>query len=169
MNLNKKYLFIAVSSVALLIVLIIQVNWILQTAKIKEEIFNEKADMVLSRTTEAISSDKETCRKIGACVEKDSTSHSAAKLGTNEVHKIDSLFNHYMKFYNFHIDYSFEVMKPNPVTAMSAGDYANYIYDKSLDDLTGNSGFELKLIFPEKKQYVIAEMGTLFITSVVLI
>src|SRR5436189_3625870 len=102
MKLNRTYLFIAISSIALLIVLIIQVNWILQTAKIKEEFFNEKANMVLSRTTEAISSDKETCRKIGACVEENSASELPAKLGKNEIHKIDSLFTHYMKFYNFH-------------------------------------------------------------------
>ena len=60
MKKKRTNIFIAITSVALLIVMIIQVNWIFQTAKIKEELFNEKANMVLSRTTEAISSDKET-------------------------------------------------------------------------------------------------------------
>jgi len=168
MKLNRTYLFIAISSIALLIVLIIQVNWILQTAQIKEEFFNEKANMVLARTTEALGTDKETCRKIGDDVEKNN-SDLPVKIGKNEVHKIDSLFNHYMKFYNFHIDYSFQVIKPRAVTAANASDYANYIYNKSMGDATGTNGFELKLIFPSKKQYIIAEMGTLFITSVVLI
>ncbi|MBL7935179.1 MAG: hypothetical protein JNM51_05145, partial [Bacteroidia bacterium] len=49
MNFNKTYIFIALSSIALLIVLIIQVNWILQTAQIKEELFNEKANIILAR------------------------------------------------------------------------------------------------------------------------
>jgi two-component system phosphate regulon sensor histidine kinase PhoR len=168
MKVNRTYLFIAISSIALLIVLIIQVNWILQTARIKEEFFNEKANMVLSRTTEALSSDKETCRKIGDDVEKNN-SELPAKLGKNEVHKIDSLFTHYIKFYNFHIDYSFEVIKPNAITPANAGDFGNYIYNKSMGDAAGTNGFGLKLIFPSKKQYIMAEMGILFSTSVILI
>lgn len=47
MKFNKTYIFIAISSIALLIVLIIQVNWILENAKIKEELFNEKANIIL--------------------------------------------------------------------------------------------------------------------------
>ena len=47
MKFNKTYIFIGLSSIALVIVLIIQVNWILETAQIKEELFNEKANIIL--------------------------------------------------------------------------------------------------------------------------
>src|SRR4051812_23366449 len=97
MKLNRNYLFVAVSSLALLVVLIIQVNWIFQTAQIKEELFNEKANMVLARTADALSSDTVTYKNMEICV------------GRNEVRKIDSLLNHYMKFYNIRIGYYFEV------------------------------------------------------------
>jgi len=116
-----------------------------------------------------LGSDRETCRKIGETGDRNSPSEIPANLGKHEMHTIDSLFAHYMKFYNFHIDYSFDVMKPAPATASNAADYANYIYNKLLGDPSGTSGFELKLSFPEKKQYIIAEMGTMFITSVILI
>ncbi len=165
MKLNRTKLFIAISSIALVIVLIIQVSWILRTAKIKEALFNEKANMVLSRTTEAIRSDTETCKKIGDCVEMNSATESPAKLGQSEIHKIDSLFTYYMKFYNIHIDYSFEVIKPGK----SKIDFTNYIYNKPLEEVAGKDEVELKLIFPDKRQYIMAEMGTLFITSVILI
>ena len=46
---------------------------------------------------------------------------------------------------------------------------ANYIYNKPLEDGSRNNGIELKLLFPEKRKYIIAEMGPLFITSVILI
>lgn len=169
MKLNRTYLFVVISSVALLSVLIIQVNWILQTAKIKEELFSEKANMVLSRTTDALRSDKETCMKIGACAEMDNTPQSAVKLGNSEVKKIDSLFKHYMRFYNFHIDYSFVVAKPGYLAAMHENGAGNYIYNKSLEDVGSKNDIELKLIFPEKKQFIVAEMGKMFITSVILI
>ena len=168
MKLIRTWLFVGISSVALLIVLIIQVNWIFRTAKIKEELFNERANIVLSRTTDALSADKETCIKIEACAEMDSASGLNIKLGKNEVHKIDSLLKHYMKFYNFHIDYSFVVAKPG-FAAENENGFADYIYNKPLDDTRGRSEIELKLIFPEKKQFIMAEMGPLFITSVILI
>lgn len=157
MKRNRNYLYIAISSIALLIVLSIQVNWIFQTAKIKEELFNEKANMVLIRTAEALSADKEACRNMESGVEQ------------NEIDKIDSLFTHYMKFYNFHIDYSFEVKNPIPFTFMSESRSVGNVYKKRLDEVVSKNGLELNLFIPEKKQFIIAEMGTTFITSVILI
>jgi two-component system phosphate regulon sensor histidine kinase PhoR len=148
-------------------VLIIQVNWIYQTAKIKEDLFNEKANMVLSRTTEALLSDKETCMKIGACIDNESDPGLVTKLGKDEVYKIDSLLNYYMKFYNFHIDYTFAVAKPGNISIENG--MVNFVYNKPIEDDAIANGVELKLIFPEKRQFIIAEMGKLFITSVLLI
>lgn len=167
MKQHRTKIFIVISSISLIILLVIQVNWILHTAKIKEDLFNEKANMVLSKTTEAIRSDEQACKEIGACaVENDEG--VAAKLGKNEIHKIDSLFKYYMKFYNFYIEYTFEVVKPKVKSNNETG-FSNHIFNKPLQNLAGNNGIELKLIFPEKKQFIIAEMGTLFITSVILI
>jgi len=44
---NRKYLFILISFIALLAVVLIQVNWIVKSAELKEELFNEKAKIVL--------------------------------------------------------------------------------------------------------------------------
>jgi len=167
MKQSRTKIFIVISSISLIILLVIQVNWILHTAKIKEDLFNEKANMVLSKTTEAIRSDEQACKEIGACAVENNEG-VAAKLGKNEIHKIDSLFKYYMKFYNFYIDYTFEVVKPK-VKSNNETSFSNNIFNKPLQNLVGNNGVELKLIFPEKKQFIIAEMGTLFITSVILI
>lgn len=156
MKFNRTHVFIAVSSMALVIVLIIQVNWILHVARIKEELFNEKANMVLTRTTEALGSDTQACRNLEAGVE------------ANEIRKIDSLFVHYMKFYNIHLDYSFEVIRPD-LFGMKQSVAANNVYNKRLDEIVNNNELELKLTFPEKKKFIIEEMGPMFITSVVLI
>src|ERR1035437_9557483 len=174
MKRNRTYIFIAISSMALVIVLIIQVNWIFETAKIKEEMFNEKADLILSRTTEDLRADKETCKKIGACMDKDSVFESNSKYGKDEEHTeskhiIDSLFNHYMKIYNFHIDYTYEVIKPFQYPYTTDTSWNNYVHDLSFNNDGNKEALEIKLIFPEKKKYIIAEMGVQFITSVILI
>lgn len=169
MKKNRSYLIIGVSSLALLVVLLIQVNWIFQTAKIKEEIFNEKANIVLSRTADAICSDKETCMRIDACIERDSTNRITANLETNEIQKIDSLFNHFMDYYNFHVDYTFVLVKEDHPKAKSNKAFMSNAFYRPMDELTTMTGMQLKLVLPDKKQYIMAEMGPMFITSVVLI
>ena len=164
MNFNRTYIFIALSSIALLIVLIIQVNWILETAQIKEELFNEKANIILARTTDALISDKKTCEALGT------------RVGKDEIHQIDSLLNYYMAFYSFNISYSFEIVKPpalpfkvinSSTTNLSPTQPA--CYQEGLKEEVNKYGWELKLNFPEKRQFIMAEMGIQFATSVVLI
>lgn len=176
MKLNRTNIFIAISSIALIIVLIIQVRWIFQTAQTKEELFNEKASLVLARTTDALLSDQETCKKIEGCAGMNNASGYKALLGKSEINKIDSFLIHSMKFYGFHVDYSFEIIKSNPVPFTDRITFSNSLStdqlacgQKGLEEAVNKHGFKLKLIFPEKKQFIIAEMGTLFVTSVVLI
>jgi len=169
MNIKRTYLFIAISSMALMLLLIIQVHWIFQSSRIKEAMFNEKANMVLSKTTESLLADSETCRRIGDSVERNYTSGLTARIGQHEIRTIDSLFNHYMRFYNFHIDYTFEVIKPNPELSGSKNSFSDFAFNKPLFDLNGGNEIHLKLIIPDKRQFILAEMGLLFITSLLLI
>ncbi len=175
MKLNRTHIFIAISSIALLVVLIMQVNWIFQTAKIKEKMFNEKADLVLARTTDALLSDQETCTKIEASPENMGPSGHVAVLEKNEIHKIDSLLIRSMKFYGFHVDYSFEVIKSEPPGMNGLNLINNSHSDQpacgqiGLEEEVNKNGFELKLYFPTKRQFILAEMGPMFITSVILI
>lgn len=169
-KINKNYLIIGISSLALFIVIIIQFTWIIQTAKVKEELFNEKANMVLSRTTEALCKDKATCMRIGACMEMDDDKTLNASINKNDKATIDSILNHYMDYYNFHVDYTFIFAKHkledthhNNKAMMS-----NTFY-KSMDELSNISGLQLKLVIPDKQQFILAEMGPLFVTSIILI
>ncbi len=164
MKLNRTYLFILISSLALLIVLIIQVNWILDAAKTKEILFSEKATLVLSKTAEALAADTVTRKKLEVCV------------GNNERKKVDSLFNHYMKLYNIQIAYYFDVKPGAPVsnknTSVSLGfspTPTEGCYQQCITEDSGTKGLELKLVFPDQEQFIMEEMGIPFISSVLLI
>lgn len=163
MKLNRTNLFILTSSIALLIVLTIQVNWILQAAKMKEEMFNEKVNIILSKTAEALSTDNKIFKNLK--IPNDG----------GEVRKIDSLFNYYMKVYNIHIDYFFEVT-PTLTTTQKDLSLTNYVsndnagsYSTCIENPSDNNLMELKLIFPKQEQYIKAEMKTPFISSITLI
>lgn len=157
MKINRTYLIIAISSIAVLCVLLIQVHWMIKTANVKEELFNEKANMVLSKTAAALSADKETCRQMQTCI------------GENEMNITDSLFSNAMDFYNFKSPYSFEVVKPGAVTSNTNIDLHSDVYKKRLEEEEQSSGLELNLFLPQKKQFILAEMGPVFVTSIILL
>ena len=119
--------------------------------------------MVLSKTTDALLLDKETCQNLEDSV------------GKNDIQKIDKIFKKYMDFYNFHIDYTFEVKQhPDRVAfkqflESQESPTQPACYQKNLEYAANKSGIELKLLFPEKKEFILAEMEPLFISSVVLI
>lgn len=143
-------------------VLIIQVNWIFETAKIKEEIFNEKANLVLSKTLETLSSDPATIKKI------------EVRIDNNQTRKIDSLLKYYMQFYHINLSYYFEV-KPNLATLttstfMDSKTPQAGCFQQCLPVGAGNgSGMGLKLVFPDEEQFIFEEMGIPFMISVCLI
>jgi two-component system phosphate regulon sensor histidine kinase PhoR len=155
MKLNKTSVFIGIAIVSLLSILFIQINWMLDTARIKQEIFNEKANMVLQRTAEVVVADEATCRGIDEGIDQ------------KELNTIDSVFKHYMKYYKLKVDYVFEVKKPNQFA--NALQQHNSIYQTKLESINIKEGIDLRLVFPDKKQYILAELRTPFITSILLI
>lgn len=168
---NNKTSFIIISSLgAMVFLLIIQINWIFQTANAKEELFNEKATMVLSRTVEELKTDKELCANMKSCCSIKNKENCPMYLADSDVHKIDSLLQGFMDFYHFHIDYSFEVLQDgNSITRQDKNTWSGNIYKKQLEEVANDNGLELKLMLPEKSTFVKKEIGLMFISSVVLI
>ena len=153
----------AIAALALILVLAIQCKWIIDTAQVKEELFNEKANMVLSKTAEALSADTKTCNSMQLAVVP------------SAIVTIDSLFRHYLHFYNLNIKYAFQVLNKQAADSQSASFGSPVLalpgstYKKDLKDIVSENGFELKLNFPNKRQYILAELGPLFFTSILLI
>lgn len=154
MKINKTYIYVTISTVALIIVLAIQVNWIINSARLKEDLFNEKANMVLSKTATDLALDTVTCKQIESCI------------GRNEIHKTDSLLNHNMNVYHLSLDYNFSVKSANNTTGSAL---EGNVYKKKLEEEATKNGLVLNLFLPGKTQFIMAEMGTMFITSIILI
>jgi two-component system phosphate regulon sensor histidine kinase PhoR len=154
MKINKTYIYVTISTVALIIVLAIQVNWIINSARLKEDLFNEKANMVLSNTATDLALDTVTCKQIESCI------------GRNEIHKTDSLLNHNMNVYHLSLDYNFSVKSANNTTGSAL---EGNVYKKKLEEEATKNGLVLNLFLPGKTQFIMAEMGTMFITSIILI
>ncbi|MFM2224603.1 MAG: hypothetical protein RJA07_805 [Bacteroidota bacterium] len=158
MKFKKAYIFLVALSIALLIILFIQINWIVEAAKIKEELFSEKAEMILSKTATDLRSDSFSIQ------------HLPLKMNKDDRSKIDSLIQHYMKVYRIKLDYTFSIAEEKkqdnnqyPLLNLQQGNYKTCINDDGKNELI------LHLNFPDKKAFILAEMRMPFIVSVVLI
>lgn len=168
MQVNKINLIISISSFSLVILLILQFKWMLETAHIKEQIFNDKANIVLAKTTEALRNDKQMYQTIENCAANSNTNDIGISMETNELNKIDSIFSYYMKLYHIQLNYSYELIKDYPLENITNG-FSKNSYNQKVINQHGNNGFNLKLNLPQKTDYIIAEMGALFVSSVFLI
>ncbi len=144
---------IFLASLLLLAILMIQLNWIFETARIKQEIFNDKANMILIRTTEVIASDENTCKGI--------------ENGISEIERktIDSIFNYYMQLYNLKIDYVFELSKNNSFKEALLSN----AYQQSIESSMITGDVVLRLILPERSKYIFAELKSSLFASVLLV
>lgn len=130
----------------------------METAKNKEELFSEKAEMILSKTATDLRSDSF------------SVQHLPLKMNKDDRNKIDSLIQHYMKVYRIKLDYTFSIaeeQKQNnnqyPLLNIQQNNYKTCLNDDGKNELV------LHLNFPDKKAFILAEMQMPFIVSVILI
>jgi two-component system phosphate regulon sensor histidine kinase PhoR len=170
MKKDRHFLFIAFSAIALAVLLGIQITWLFKTAEAKEELFNEKANMVLSRTAQELCADKQTCEKMSMCCVQEEGKDCKLELGKSEARKIDSLLNYFMGFYNFHIEYSYEVVQGGKHGRKHGNsEQSKNIFKKRLEEIAFRNGLELKLILPQRKTFIVQEMGLLFLSSILII
>lgn len=169
MRTKRTRLLIIGSILALVALLVIQVSWILKSASIKEEQFNQNVNMALCRAVEDLCSDNTTCRAFNDCCRKPGeTGELNVELNYAQKEKIDSLLRHYMNFYGVKLNYHFEIAQENSASPVSA-EKDRRVFRQKLDETVAPPGLVLKLHVPQKKEFLVASMSTMFITSTVLI
>ncbi|MGZ3863581.1 MAG: sensor histidine kinase [Bacteroidia bacterium] len=164
MRADKTNIFIQAISLAMIIILAIQINWMIEANSTGENLITEKANMVKSRTTEDLSNDVSGNKNL------------EAGDWEKEYNKIDSLLKHYTKYYDFNEDYTFEVIRAKPVIFKGEFDPASQndpnvqaCYNKELDRLKNKNGWELKLNFHHKDKNLLSSMSLPLVISSVLI
>lgn len=169
---RRTFLYIGASTIALLFLLGIQVIWIWRSAENREELFNEKAEMVLAKTADALKRD----------LDKDSTMTNLDRT------KVDSLIRSYMKLYNLPVGYHFELSRENTPAQVGSLDKGFPLdqtknsgyeekkeeqqpgcYTTCIGDKPGEAGIDLKLVLPDKKQLILEEIRIPIIASVILV
>lgn len=165
---NKTKALIICSTLALVGLLFIQVTWVYKSAQLKEEQFDQLVRIVLGRVAEAVCSNKEVCLKLGECSFDINKNDCRINIGQLERSTIDSLFNYYMYFHGIKLKYGFEITKAVNEQSTLKEKNSNY-YSQHIEKTEHQKDLVLMVYFPEKKDFILAETGLMFISALVLI
>jgi hypothetical protein len=152
----------------LLALVIIQVNWILNAASMQESQFSHSVDMTLKRIIDNISQDKQMCKNVDSCFKPvDSTPCCLRTKFKKEWQKVDSIIKSNLEYYNIDLEYEFDIVdtEKDSVIDIVQPPY----YSQNFERVLQKSGIQLKIKFPERKEFILAQVGTMFITSILLI
>lgn len=169
MKRNKVHLLLMVFTITSLAALVgIQISWILKTARMQETQFRHAVALVLNRTVENLSNENAICAELANCL-RDSNMHSCAYINQNRAvfSQLDSLIRYELQNLNIELDFEFEVIEKGTVQVCPSK--KNVFVQKTLDGVVPNSGYELSIRFPEKKEFIKAQMGSIFISSIALL
>ena len=127
----------------------------------KEQLFAEKSAIVLARTTETIAADSLLCQQLDSGV------------GPEQRAKIDSVFRDYLKYYNFPVDFTFDVVQPPSTSVEQAVGIPSLdtvaCYTESMEEHNASHSWTLTFSVPEKERYLKDELRVPMILSVLLV
>ena len=150
-----------ISALALVWVLLIQIQWMQDIRGMKEQLFAEKSAIVLARTTETIAADSLLSQQLDSGV------------GPEQRAKIDSVFRDYLKYYNFPVDFTFDVVQPPSTSIEQAVGIPSLdtvaCYTESMEEHNASHSWTLTFSVPERERYLKDELRVPMILSVVLV
>lgn len=146
----------------------IQVSWIIKAANMQEKQFNHSVKLALKNIVKEIAADKDICTEVSTCL-NDMGNNSCIKtmLGKKEWLKVDSIINNSLDYYQIKIDYEFDIVDTRKDTDFKK--CRKTYFSNNLESVLLQNAIELKIRFPKKSEFVAAQIGSMFITSILLI
>ncbi len=166
---KKLQLILLISSIISLVLLVgIQINWIVRTARIQEIQFNHTVTLAMDRIVESLSNNEEICHELSSCLGEEN-SHLCARMLRNRLMfaGIDTLIRNELNYYNIDLAYEFDIVDKG--TVMTCPSNKEIFLGDDLEEALTLSGYELRIKFPEKADFIKAQMGYVFISSIALL
>lgn len=167
-NIKLQVVLIALTFFSLVALLAIQVSWIYKAANIQERQFSHSVNMALKSVVDKMAKDTILCNEVVNCIGKDNVGSCYQRMINNiQWSKVDSIIKSALKENQINIKYEFDI-----VDTQRDADYKvckKTYFSNNLQNTLYKNGVELKIKFPKKSEFIIAQIGTLFISSIVLI
>lgn len=159
---------IVVTFISLLALVAIQISWIVNAANIQEKQFNQSVKMAMSKIVEQLTDDESICSEVASCIGKAGTASCFTSMYNQiEWSKLDSIVKTALSFYNLNTGYEFDIVDTKKDADFKA--CKKTYFSEELESVFLQNGIELKIKFPHKSEFIAAQIGLMFISSIVLI
>jgi two-component system phosphate regulon sensor histidine kinase PhoR len=169
MKKSKFQLSLLILTLTCLVFLVgIQIGWILKAAKMQEAQFNHSVNMAMNRIVENLARDKAICKEVSNCLREGSTGSCYLMMKNREEWaNMGSMIKKDLTYYGIDLDFEFDIteIKSDSVKKNNSGVY----FSNDLENALQQSGYELRIKFPEKRDFIIAQIGYIFIFSIALL
>lgn len=166
---NRIQLVVLILSLASLFALVgIQVAWTIRAAKMQENQFNHSVMMAINRTVDNLALNRMLCEQINNCLMQDNPGSCAMMMqNLDEWDNIKALIQEDLNYYGIDLDFEFDIIRADEQEVQSPG---KEIYlSKNLEDLLEKSGYKLSIRFPGRRDFILAQMGSIFVISIILL
>jgi two-component system phosphate regulon sensor histidine kinase PhoR len=167
---NSKFqvILLILTLVCLVSLVGIQINSIFKAARIQEAQFNYSVTMAMNRIVDNLARDKAICAEVTNCL-REGANGSCYRMMKNreEWTNMGTMIKNDLKYYGINLDFEFDItdLKSDSVSQKHSGVY----FSNDLENALTQSGYELRIKFPEKRDFILAQIGYIFIFSISLL
>lgn len=146
----------------------IQFSWILKAARMQEAQFSHSVEMAMQRIVENLSRNEAICSEVNNCLRQGRNESCMLVMKSREEwDNMKSLIRQDLDFYGIGLDFEFDIIDAGQATQIPQA--KNTYFSNGLEEMLEKSGYKLSLRFPEKRDFIIAQIGDIFIFSLVLL
>jgi two-component system phosphate regulon sensor histidine kinase PhoR len=170
---KKRIIFIiAISALSLLGLVVLQINWIIEAAQLREAQLKHRLTVATYRIAARLSRDTTTLANISKNIEQCAHKSLVVPIHNEDFKNLDSLLKVEFRYNQISLPYKFEVLdkKNNGFVNACASPNSKNTQAICIEDmLKHDQKAELRITFSNKNQYIFAQMGWMLSASVVLI
>lgn len=158
---NKQGLLAFLTFLALIVLLGIQVNWIFRAAKLEEKNFNRMVTKALIDAREEIGNSASNSHEM-----KDYLCGNPCQLNVRKqnIAEIDSIIRSKLEIYHINMDYTFEITD-STFAESNKKLFGAKCYLQSLNGLLERDGIKIRLEFPDRNQFLMAQIRGQFLIA----
>ena len=159
---------ITLTLLSLVALLVIQVSWIINAANLKEKQFSHTVNLALKQIVEKMADDESICKEVANCMHNENSTSCYKSMYNNiEWAKVDSIIKKTLDYYHINIDYEFDIVDTRTDTDYNV--CTKTYFSENLERILLQNAIELKIRFPKKSEFIAAQIGIMFISSIILI
>lgn len=162
---NRVWIYAVIVFVLVGTILMTQVSWILESARLEESFLSQRVNMALCSAMDVLSKDKALCSTVESCVSHGQGTFEIS-LNKQEKERIDSVIERHLWFYNIHVPFqtSFSPYTSDGLNNPLASGQALLYPAKA-----GMQNILVHIEIPSKSQLIRAQVNGTFILSVVVL